>query len=101
MFPRASGNCLRRAKWHSVKNEEGIFQAKDRFVTGPPTDESGRVERSYIGGGISHVLKTNNLERIAVPLPRLGGKGWVEIFCWTPPEVRRGLPGLAQQLWWR
>jgi hypothetical protein len=85
----------------SVKNEAGIFQALGRFVTGPPTGESGRVARSYIGGGAVHRLATNTLEEIAVPLPRTGEKGWVEIFCWTPPEAPRGLSGLAQQLWWR
>jgi hypothetical protein len=88
-------------EWVSLKNEKGIFQALGRFVIGPPTGESGRVARSYIGGGVVHSLKTNALDKVAVPLPRMGETGWIEIFCWTPPEVRHGLFGLGQQLWWR
>jgi hypothetical protein len=85
----------------SLKNEEGIFQALGRFVTGPPTGESGRVARSYIGGGAVHFLATNTQEQVAVPLPQIGEKGWVEIFCWTPPKVRRGVPTLVLQWWQR
>jgi hypothetical protein len=81
--------------------KERMFQALGRFATGHPTNESGRVARNYIGGGAVHSLKTNTSEQVAVLLPRTGEKGWVEIFCWTPPEVRRGLPGLVQQGWRR
>lgn len=81
--------------------KEEMFQALGRFATGPPTNESGRVARNYIGGGAVHSLNTNTSEQVAVPLPGTGEKGWVEIFCWTPPEERRGLPGLVQQGWWR
>lgn len=81
--------------------KENMFQAMGRFVAGPPTGESGRVARNYIGGGAVHTLKTNTSEQIAVPLPRMGEKGWVEIFCWTPTEARPGLLGLVQRGWWR
>lgn len=81
--------------------KEELVQALGRFATGQPRGESGRVARTYIGGGISHTLKTNTAEQVAVALPRIGEKGWVEIFCWTPPEVRRGLPVFVQRWWWR
>ena len=81
--------------------EKETFQALGRFATGRPTGESGRVARNYIGGGAVHTLKTNIAEQVALPLPRMGEKGWVEIFCWTPPDVRRALPSLVQQWWWR
>ncbi len=77
----------------SLKNADEvspIFQALGRFTTGPSTGENGRASRNYIGGGAVHFLKTNTVEQVAVPLPRMGEKGWVEIFCWTPPKVRRG-----------
>jgi hypothetical protein len=92
---------LAARQWQSVKNEDEIFQALGRFTTGHSTGESGRVTRSYIGGGAVHTLKTNTSEQVAVPLPRMGEKGWVEIFCWTPTEARRGLPGFVQRWWWR
>jgi hypothetical protein len=88
----------------SLKNEDEvspIFQALGRFTNGPSTGENGRASRSYIGAGAVHFLKTNTVEQVAVPLPQTGEKGWVEIFCWTPPKVRRGPLSLVQHLWWR
>jgi hypothetical protein len=87
-----------------LKNADEVspmFQALGRFTTGPSTGENGRASRNYIGGGAVHFLKTNTVEQVAVPLPRMGEKGWVEIFCWTPPKVRRGPLNLVQHLWWR
>ena len=81
--------------------KEEMFQALGRFATGQPPGESGRVARNYIVGVAVHSLKTNTSEQVAVQLPRIGEKGCVEIFCWTPPQVRRGLPGLVQHWWWR
>ena len=78
-----------------------MFQALGRLATMRNRSEAGRVARNYVGGGSVHILNTNDLDQIAVPLPRMGEKGWVEIFCSTPPEVRRGLPGLVQRCWWR
>ena len=78
-----------------------IVQALGRFTTGPATGENGRASRTYIGGGAVHFLRTNSVEQVAVSLPQMGEKGWVEIFCWTPPKVRRGPLNVVQHLWWR
>jgi hypothetical protein len=91
-------------EWLHLEKEDEVspmFQALGRFTNGPPVGENGRASRSYIGGGAVHFLNTNTVEHVAVPLPRTGGKGWVEIFCWTPPKVRRGPLNLVQHLWWR
>ena len=88
----------------SLKNEDEvspIFQALGRFTNSPSTAENGRASRSYIGGGNVHFLKTNTVEQVAVALPQMGEKGWVEIYCWTPPKVRRGPLNLLQRLWRR
>ncbi len=87
----------------SLKNADEVsptFQALGRFTTGPSTGENGRASRNYIGGGAVHFLKTNTVEQVAVRLPRMGEKGWVEIFCWTPPKLRRGPLEVVQHLWW-
>ena len=86
-------------EWRPLKG--GMFLALGRLATTRTRIESGRVARNYLGAGIVHTLKTNNFDQVAVPLPRMGEKGWVEIFCWTPPEARRALPRLVQQCWWR
>ena len=90
-------------EWESLKSadESLTYRALGRFTNGPPTRESGRASRNYIGAGAVHFLNTNTVEQVAVPLPRMGEKGWVEIFCWTPPKVRRGSPNFVQRLWWR
>jgi hypothetical protein len=89
-------------EWMSLK-DTNLFQARGRFTTARAKSESGRVVRNHIGGGggVVQRLETNQVEQIAVPLPQSGEKGWVEIFCWTPPQVRRGWPGVVQQLSWR
>jgi len=91
-------------EWLSLENEDEVspmFQALGRFATGPSTGENGRASRPYMGGGVVRVVNTNTVEQVAVPLPRMGEKGWVEIFCWTSPKVRRGPLNLVQHLWWR
>lgn len=89
-------------EWLSLENEEGVsmFQALGRFTNGPPIGESGRASRSYMGAGNVRVVNTNTVQQVAVPLPRTGEKGWVEVFCWTRPKVRRGPLKLVQRLWW-
>ena len=88
-------------EWLSLENGDQVsFQALGRFATGPSRGESGRASRSYMGAGNVHVVNTNTVEQVAVPLPRMGEKGWVEIFCWTRPKVRRGPLNLVQRLWW-
>src|SRR5262245_35988780 len=46
----------------SLKSEESpMFQALGRFTTNLSTGKSGRVSRSYIGGGAVHGLNTNTV----------------------------------------